>query len=81
MPNNVTKKELDYAAGVNTSDLAAKKVIALKAQVDKLDIDKLVNVATSLFNLKTKVNDLNVGKLKKFLYKLFSDYNYFEHKN
>ena len=46
-------------------DLAVKKDFkALKAEVDKLDINKLVNAATSLNNLKTKVDDLNVGKLK-----------------
>ena len=37
---------------------------ALKAEVDKLDINGLVNVPTSLNNLKTKVHDLNIGKLK-----------------
>ena len=59
------KKELEHAAGVDTSDLAAKKyVIALKAEVDKTDINKLVNVPTSLNNLKTKVIYLHVGKLK-----------------
>ena len=36
----------------------------MKAEVDKLDINKLVNVPTSLNNLKTKIDDLNVGKLK-----------------
>ena len=36
----------------------------MKADVDKLDINKLVNVPTSLNNLKTKVDDLDVGKLK-----------------
>ena len=36
----------------------------MKAEVDKLDINKLVNVPTSLNNLKTKVDNLNVGKLK-----------------
>ena len=36
----------------------------MKAEVDKLDIDKLVNIPTSLDNLKTKVNNLDVGKLK-----------------
>ena len=65
MSNYATKKELDHATGVDTSDLAAKKdFIALKAEVDKLDINKLVNVPTSLNNLKTKINDLDVGKLK-----------------
>ena len=41
-----------------------KDFIALKAEVDKLDINKLTNVPTSLNNLKTKVDDLDVGKLK-----------------
>ena len=36
----------------------------MKAEVDKLYINKLVNVPTSLNNLKTKVDDLNVGKRK-----------------
>ena len=34
--------------------------MALKAEVDKLDINKLMNVPTSLNNLKTKVDDLDV---------------------
>ena len=38
----------------------------MKAEVDKLDINKLVIVPTSLNNLKTKVLDLDVGKLKTF---------------
>ena len=36
----------------------------MKAEVDKLDGNKLVNVSTSLNNLKTKVDVLDVGKLK-----------------
>ena len=36
----------------------------MKAEVDKLDINKLINVLTSLNNLKTKVKDLDFGKLK-----------------
>ena len=58
-------QKLGYATGVDSSELAAKKdFIPLKAEVDKLDINKLVNVSTSLNNLKTKVDDLDVGKLK-----------------
>ena len=38
--------------------------MALKAEVDKLDINKLINVPTSLNNLKTKVDDLDVDMLK-----------------
>ena len=36
----------------------------MKAEVHKLDINNLVNVLTSLNNLKTKLDDLDVGKLK-----------------
>ena len=41
-----------------------KDFIALKAEVDKLDISKLVNVLTGLSNLKAKIDDLDVDKLK-----------------
>ena len=47
-----------------TPDLVAKKLHSLKAQVDKLDINKLVNVLTSFNNLKLKVDDLDVGKMR-----------------
>ena len=61
-PNQVTEKKLEYATGIDTFDSTTKKgFIALKAEVDKLDIIKLTNVPT---NLKTKVDDLDVGKLK-----------------
>ena len=33
-------------------------------KVDKLDINKLLNVPTSLSNLNTNVNDLDVSRLK-----------------
>ena len=52
LSNYATKNN---ATGVNTSDLAAKKgFIDLKAEVDKLDINKLMNTPTSLHNLKNK---------------------------
>ena len=38
----------------------------MKSEVDKLGITKLVNVPTSLNNFKTKVDDLDFGKLKNF---------------
>ena len=48
-----------------TSNLAViKNFISLKAEFDKIDIDKLVNVPTCLSNLKRKVDDLEVDKLK-----------------
>ena len=59
------KKELKHARGVDTSDLVAKKdFIALKAEVGKLEIEKFVNVTTSLNNLKAMIGDLDVGKKK-----------------
>ena len=36
----------------------------MKAEVDNLHINKLVNVLVSLNNLETEVVDLDVGKLK-----------------
>ena len=65
MSNYATKKELDHATGVDTSDLSAKKdFIVLKAEVGKLGINKLVNVPNSWNNLKTKVDDLDIAKSK-----------------
>ena len=58
-------KKLDHTTGVDTSDFATKKhYIALKAEIDKLGINKLVDFPSSLNNLKTKADDLDVGKLK-----------------
>ena len=55
LSNYATIKELDHATDVDTSDLAPKKdFTALKAEADKLDFNKLVNVPTSLNNLKQK---------------------------
>ena len=67
LSNYATKKELDHDTGVVTSDLASRKnSISLKAEADKLDINKLVNVPTSLNNFFKKVDDLDVGKLNTF---------------
>ena len=53
-------KELEHATSIHTSDLAAKnEFVALKAEDDKRDINKVTNVPTSLNNVKTKVNDLD----------------------
>ena len=50
---------------VDTSNFAAKKdLITLKAEVDKLGINKFVNVPTGLSTVKTKEDDLNVDTLK-----------------
>ena len=39
--------------------------IALKAEVDKLGINKLANVTFSLIHLKTKVDKSDVGEFKE----------------
>ena len=43
-----------------------KRFFVLKAEVDKLDINKLLNVPTNLNNLKTKVDDLDIAKFQNF---------------
>ena len=49
--NYATKKELDHATEFHTSGLAAKKYfIPLKAGIDKIDVNKLVNVPTTNTN-------------------------------
>ena len=56
LPNYATKKELEHATGIGTSDLAAqKKFIALNSEIDNLDITRLTNVSNSLNNLKNKI--------------------------
>ena len=65
LSNYAAKKELIHGTAVDTSDLASKNdFIILKTEVDKLNINKLVNVPTSLKNLNTKVDDLDDGKVK-----------------
>ena len=68
MLNYASKNQLDNATGVDTSDLAAtNNFIALKAEVDKEDINKLVNVVNTFNNLKRKAEALDVSKLKTIL--------------
>ena len=65
LSNYATKKELEHATGIDTSDFAAKKYFfPLKAEVCELEINKINNVPTILNNLKTKVEGLDVVKLK-----------------
>ena len=63
--SHYANKKNRHGTGVDTSDLAAKNnFIALKAEFDKLNIIKLFHIPTSLNNLKTKVDNLDVDKLK-----------------
>ena len=59
--NYATKADLKNATGIDTSILAAKSDLAsLKAEVDKLDIDKLIPVPVDLRKLSDLVkNDVN----------------------
>ena len=59
-----TKADLKNATGTDISKLAAKSDLAsLKAEIDKLDVDKLQNIPTNLSNSKSKVDKLDVDKL------------------
>ena len=65
LSNYATKPDLKNATGADTSNLAGKSdLVSLKAEVDKLDIDKLKNVPTNLSNLKSKVDWLDIGKFE-----------------
>ena len=58
------KKELNDVTGIGASNLAAKRdFINLKADIDKID-NELADVLTDLNNLETKVEDLDISKLK-----------------
>ena len=64
LSNYATKPDLKNATGVDTSKFAKNVDLpSLKANADKLDIDKLKNVPTNLNNLKSKVDKLDVDKL------------------
>ena len=52
----------------------------MRAEFEKLNINKLINVLTSLNDLKTKADDLDVGKLKNFPVELKKLSNVVDHK-
>ena len=56
LSNCGTETDLKNATGNDTSKLAATSdLVSLKAEVDKLDIDKLKSVPTDLSNFKSKI--------------------------
>ena len=64
MCNYATKTDFKNARGVDTSKFIKKFHLAsLKSNVDKLDIDKLKNVPSSLSSLKSKVDKLDIDEL------------------
>ena len=64
MSNYETKSDLKNATGIDTSKLAAKSDLAsLKAEVNKIDVDKSKTVFKDLSNLKSKVHKFDVDNL------------------
>ena len=65
MPIYETKAELKNAAGVDTSNLAAKSYLAhLKAEVHKIDVDKLKTLPVDLSKISHLVRNEVVKKTK-----------------
>ena len=63
LSNYATKAYLKNATSIDASKLTAKFDLAsLKSEVDKLDIDKLKIVPTSLSNLKSEADKLDIEK-------------------
>ena len=61
--NYATKADLKLATGVDASNLAAKSDLAnLKAEIDKIDVDKLKTVLVDLSKLSDVVNNDVVKK-------------------
>ena len=64
LSNYATKTDLKRVTRINIPDLALKSNQSkLKAEVDKIDIDKLYIVPNDLSNLKSKVDKLDLDKL------------------
>ena len=56
---------MKHDTGVDIFNLAAEKdFIALKAEVDQLDISRVINDIKGLNNLRTTVSNLDVDMLK-----------------
>ena len=64
LSNFATKVDLKNATGIDSSKLGEKSDLAsLKAELDKLDVDKLKHEWTNLRDLKNKVDKLDIDKL------------------
>ena len=63
LSNYATKLDLENESGVDTSKLAAKSDLAsLKAEVDKIDIDKIKTVPIDLSKLSNVLKNKVVKK-------------------
>ena len=58
------KQILKNETRLGKSDFSKKTDLAHLRSVDKLDIDKLVNVPSASNRLKSKVDKLDIGKLE-----------------
>ena len=64
MSNYATKADFKNATGIDRSKLAAKSdLVSLKAEIDKLDSDKLIPVPADLSKLSYVVKNDVVKKL------------------
>ena len=64
LSNYATKADIKNLSHIDTSSFALKSNFAsLKTEVDKLDIDKLKSLPTSIRRLKSKVYKLDIDKL------------------
>ena len=64
LSNYATQLDLKKATVLYTMGFAKKTdLVNLKSDVDKLDIDNLKNVPNNLTILKSKVDNLDIGKL------------------
>ena len=63
LSNYATKADLKNATGIDTSKLAARSdLVSLKAEVDQLDIEKLIPVSVDLSKLSDGVKNYIVEK-------------------
>ena len=62
LSNNATEEDFRNATGVDISDFDASDLPNLKPHIDKLDIDKLKIVPSTLSYLKNKVDKFDVFK-------------------
>ena len=78
LANYSTKADIKNISHVDTSSFALKRNLAsLKAEVDKLDIDKLVPVLVDLSKLSKLIGAILLARviLKKIVYKIIQHFN------
>ena len=77
LSNYAKKADLKNVAGVETSKFAKYIDLAdLESIVYKLDIDKIINAPTNLYNLKSKVDHLFIDLLMTPTYSNYSAHHF-----